>query len=577
MNKNIYIILLILLVIICIILTIYNLKNNKYDVSNRNKNGIIILIIITILCIIYIIYLNWFGGKNLPWQVNYLNKVYPLGNINTYGPIFFNNLEFIFTDMLPDNIKIKYKNESYKANIPGPSCQQRPCKCITMSNGEKLPDVKFDIDPIWDNKWPPCIFGNIYNQYGTSGLYNWTNNIDTIIKEVGGPCCDSVENAKKCISIMNNINKDDPNCQDWKPGVSNVCTQLGNQRWTSSDAYGGMVNDNIYNPPNMNQIWKPTLHPDYCCVVSKYPKDKWWTFYNKDGNKDDTWLEVIHTFFPLEEQGGDGGVWFYRSIGSGIYINLGKSIRSINKFHMLVLLLGNKIKNNKIEFDEDYGLEKVVEYLLSSYSKDDKRAVIDTINYWEGNLVPLNLSWPIWKYYINKVSGNNVKEKLKNIIKGTYNPKSIIVNEKINNKENIIFLYSINRLANTGGIDQKILSSYIEYQKLNKLIGKDINIRTLQFTIQPNIYYGWTTEILYIGDNYPEKSINNVNNIPKANLRILDTNNIPKNNNIGNSAPCNFDYPLKFLYCDKLKDTWLNPKLNVKDDVTGKEYQGCGN
>lgn len=54
------------------------------------------------------------------------------------------------------------KKSSYKANIAGPSCQQRPCKMIPDPNnlGEWVVDVKFDPDPIWDGQWPPCIFGN---------------------------------------------------------------------------------------------------------------------------------------------------------------------------------------------------------------------------------------------------------------------------------------------------------------------------------------------------------------------------------------------------------------------------------
>ena len=547
---------IIILIVSSIFITYYNIKFNNVD----NKIWIVLVSIYIILSVLYLLTKTYSVDKN-NWKIDYLNKVYPLKK-NNISNIIFDDLEFIFTDILPDYVKNKYKKNSYKAEYPGPSCQQRPCKCILTSTGEKIADVQFDPDPIWDGQWPPCVFGNIFNQYGTAGLFNWTGNKQTISNEVSPPCCSTVENAQKCISVMNNIEKVDPNCKDFKPGYSHVCNQLGNQRWGAYDVWGGIESSNNYNPPEYGQLWKPTLHPDFTAVISKYKKDAWWEFYNKNGDPDNSWVEVIHTFFPSEEQGGSSGAWFYRAKGSGIHMNMGKTFFGINKFHVLVKLLGATIKNNEVIIDEDAGLVKMVDYLLSPI-KEGGSAVMDAVNYWGGNLVPLVLSEVVWKMYIGRLSGITTRDKLKALVKLVYDPLSL-PNMK---QSDISFLYVINRLSNTGGLDKKITDTYIEYQKLFKSLGQINQVRTIQFTIQPNIYQGWTTEILYIGDNYPEKPISNIKDIPTSNLQVFGDNNKSQN--------CDFNYPLRYLYCNSLKNTWLNPKIKAIDDVTTNEYSEC--
>ena len=262
-----------IITVILIILILFTIEITIYNMKHKNVNSKIWIVLGLLYIILAFLFLVKKTGKNTKWQIEYLNKVYPLKTITSNGPILFNDLEFIFTDILPDHIKNKYKKTSYKAEIPGPSCQQKPCKCITTSTGEKIADVQFDPDPIWDGQWPPCVFGNIFQQYGTTGLFNWTGSESTISTEVAGPCCASVENAQKCISVMNNIHTTDTKCQDFSPGFTNVCAQLGGQRWGGYDVWGGMANANNYNPPKYGQLWKPTLHPDFCAVISKYKKD----------------------------------------------------------------------------------------------------------------------------------------------------------------------------------------------------------------------------------------------------------------------------------------------------------------
>lgn len=517
---------------------------------NGNKKLWIIPVLFTIGALAVILYIN----RNR-WQIHYLNKVYPNGGID-YG--MYNSLEFIFTDNLPKDVINNYKKTSYKAEIPGPSCQQKPCKCIIGADGTKIPDVQFDQDPVWDGQWPPCSFGNVFSQFGTSGLYSWAGTDD--VKEVAPPCCSSVDNAKKCISVINKMDGEDPKC------TTNPCMQLNGMRWGAGDMWGGMRTASQYNPPEYNQLWKPTLHPDFTGVISKYRKDSWWTFYNKDGDDSNSWVEVIHTFFPNEEKGGAGGAWFYRAKGSGIYLNMGDTFSGYNKFHVFVKLLGSKIVNKQVVIDEEEGLDKFTDFML----KDSK---IDTTAFWAGNLVKNMISRPIWDNYIFSSVGSTTKDRLKSLLRATYDPLSLISKPE---KKDMIFLYTINRLANTGDLDLDIVAACKDYINLFASIGKTKKIRTIQFTIQPNLYPGWTTEILYIGDTFPSKPIYNIKDVPKTQLRTFSPSNVPSDGSIGKSDACNFKYPLRFLYCDNLTKTWLNPKIHSADD-TIKDYTGCNN
>lgn len=544
----------------------------KIDKKTVKKISIIMISLVVIGLAIYLVYKLLKGrSKNTSWQVDYLNKVYPLANgkITEDGPIFFDDLEFIFTILLPDDVLQEYKQTSYKAQVPGPSCQQRPCKCITNSDGEKVPNVRFDPDPIWDGQWPPCIFGNYWNAYGQSGLFNWNNS--AISTAVAGPCCRSVEDAQKCISTMGSIDKTDPKCE------SNVCTQLGGQRWISYDVWGGNNNSKLVDPPHVGQWWKPTLHPEYIAVKSKFDYKDISGFYNIKGDHENKWLEVIHTFFPSEESGGDGGAWFYRAVGSGIFLNMGNTFAGINKFDVFVKLSGSELSSDKksIVFNENAGLEAVVDYLLS-IDPDSNQAVMDTITYWTGNLVNQVVSFPFWQWYVEKVPGKTTRDKLKSFVKGIYDPKTLIPNPRTD--EDFIFLYNVNRIANTGGIDTQIISAFKQYQKLHSAAGQSPQVaRTIQFTAQSNIYPGWTTEILYLGDDYPNNAISNIKDIPKNQLRVLNPLDIPSNGSESSTSgsACNFKYPMRFGYCDVLKDTWLNPKMEATDDVTTTEYSEC--
>lgn len=428
------------------------------------NNLLLISLIVLIFGLLYCLFLNFESPENLKqdnkWQINYLQEVYPMVKIKKDGPIFFEDLEFIFTFLLPEKIIKNYKENSYKASVPGPSCEMLPCPC----DKNDIPDVKYDPDPIWENKWPPC---NMLE--GVKGIPE---------KNIDG-CCKSIENYKKCLMELKN--------------------------WNAFDTWQGAPEAEEYNPPEYGQLWKPALFPLYTGLISKYPKNNWNSFYNKNGDKG--FVEIIHSYFPSEEK-GSLGVWFYKAKGSGILLNLGKTFVATNKIHALILLKGlentvNIIKDFNISFWIGNGLGKNLEWILSKFP---------TITLHDILLIAAGMS------SVNKIQLSVEDE------------------------------YLINRMSNTGALDGEILKAGMEYT-------------TFQFTVQPNLYPGWTTEILYKGkDN--NVVISNIINIPKDQIIIFG----PKN------ELCNFSYPFRWLYCDKI-NPWLNPIMDTKNNP--KEWEKC--
>ncbi|MDB4413477.1 hypothetical protein N9189_03020 [Pirellulaceae bacterium] len=92
----------------------------------------------------------------------------------------------------------------------------------------------------------------------------------------------------------------------------------------------------MFQPPKMNQLFSAPFTPPNL-QRNIYDPYGWWnvSFYN--GYPDNTYLEGIHG-----TDTGSGydvyGYWTYVSPGTGVYMNIGKSLRSHNKLHANYLL-----------------------------------------------------------------------------------------------------------------------------------------------------------------------------------------------------------------------------------------------
>ena len=458
-------------------------------------NTVLVFVLIILVVITISIWLLTKKEHNVDWQVDYLRKVYPLAGskITKDGPIFYSDLEFIFTSLLPSSEIQRLAKTSFKALIPGPSCSQLACPCIQF-NGQSMPDVQFDPDPIWAGRWPMC---NL--PAGVTGIKD--GNIEL------NPCCKDQASYLACLQYYKSI---------------------GQSVWASFDTYNGVPTADPYHIPEINQLWKHTLLAPFTAVVSKYPKEDWNSFYNVNGDPSNSWVEVVHAYFANEAS--SPAAWFYRCLGSGIFLNMGNTFIAKNKISALLQLLG---------------LQKAAASLTN------------VTTFWRGNGV--STSFPdFFASIAGSLAGKTPIDKAMTLVTYIDNP-----NKGMDAGLTWQQLYDMNRIANTGDLDSVIESSIFDLEKTNNKA-----IRTVQLTVQPNLYPGWTTEILYLSDTVGTGS-GDVRLISKDNLRVMDPTNPSTSTN------CTFQYPFRYLYCDALKDTWLSSNLNSSVDPT--QWAGCGN
>ncbi|MHA2037186.1 MAG: hypothetical protein ACW98X_12170 [Promethearchaeota archaeon] len=416
------------------------------------------------------------------WKIEYIKNIYPLNSNPTVNQ--FDNLEMYFTGILPQQFIEKHAPLTYKALMPGPSCNQLPCDCD--KNG--IPNAKFDPDPILQNKWPLC------NIQGPDGK----------------DCCASEEAYKQCYKDKR-------------------VTWSGGDTWTGN-------NDNIEQaPPKLEQLWKPSLWPNFTIAVNKYPPNLWNNFYGSKGKPDNTFVEILNSGFA------PGlityGVWFYQTVGSGIFLNLNKTIAGLNKFDIIFKL------GFSPEMLTEFIMRKPADVgtVLSGYSslvtdvKDPLKTGLGglaNLDYWKAGQVHTNLNDLLHK---RNLSLKDLPTLLK---QATYESD-----------------YKLNRIINTGALDNLLV-----YLLLKN--GYD----TAQMTVQPNLYNGWTTEIIVVGEDR-KTAYTDISQLPRDQIKILDPSDTHKK-----GETCTFKTPYTCLYCDELpisKHGSTNCTKNIND------YKNC--
>ena len=281
----------------------------------------------------------------------------------------------------------------------------------------------------------------------------------------GEACCKDVESYKKCY-------------------------QEGKVSWAANDTWTGNEKNVDQGPPKLGQLWKPSLWPKYTLAVNKYDPIYWNNFYNAGGDPDWSWIEGLHSSFSIVNT--TFGVWFYKAKGSGIFVNLGKTFAALNKLDAIIKLLG---------------LDDFADYIMRPYdgSKnilDPSIAISETglggvggIDYWLNGGFHVHLDATIAKLYGHgPVTKDHIKQILGTAAYGLD--------------------YNLNRICNTGILDHLIIR-----------LARDRGYHSVQFTVQPNVYTGWTTEVMILGNS--PKIYTAIEDIPYDNLRVLDPNNLP--------------------------------------------------
>lgn len=452
------------------------------------SNNLILLLFLLILGFIIfqstfkknyeMISLSQIKTQNSNWKIEYLNEIYPL--VTNPSTKQYDKLECFITSLLPTEVIEEYKKNVYKAIFPGPSCSELPCDC----DENKVPDVSFAPNPMLDNQWPPCNVKGKFSDY----------------------CCSSPESYK-------------------------ACYELGLVKWGSNDTWTGNLKSVNQEPPLMNQLWKPSLWPKYMLAVNKFPPNNWNSFYNAKGDPDNYWMEGLHSSFSINSL--TYGVWFYRSIGSGMFVNLGKTFAGLNKLDVI--------------FKLGYSPEQLADFIMRK-----NNGLVMVVNDPEktglGGLIGLDY-WLAGQYH------TNLKEYFEN--------NNIVVNKK-----NLVDLlkkaaygndYNINRIVNTGMLDNLLV-----------WLGSRYKYNSIQFTCQSNLYNGFTTEVMILGTG--ESVYTDIRQIPESQFRVLDPNNLPDGSDTTVGKACTYDYPFTCVYCKEAPAT-MNSKMGCTVDIS--KYFKC--
>ena len=322
----------------------------------------------------------------------------------------------------------------------------------------------------------------------------------------GEKCCESVENYKQCFLD-------------------------GKVPWAANDTWTGNEKNIDQPPPCYNQLWKPTLWPKYTLAVSKYNENNWNDFYNVKGDPSYSWIEGLHSSFSIVNS--TYGVWFYKAKGSGMFVNLGKTYANINKLDAILKLMD---------------MDDFIDFILRENNGDvltDKVDINSTglggfqnLQYWLNGGFQTNLDNELKEAFgKNNISRDDVKRFLYTAAYGKN--------------------YRVGRLANTGVLDHLII-----------VLARKFNYHSVQFTVQSNVWTGWTTEIMILGNS--PKIYTSIEDIPYEHLKVLDPNRLtighPECSNI-NGAVCTYTSGFSCLYCNESPIT-KNCSMNCTQDIT---------
>jgi len=103
-----------------------------------------------------------------------------------------------------------------------------------------------------------------------------------------------------------------------------------------ADSYGGVIDPDKtgYAPPDLGAAWVPIWFSPGTYAINLYPPQNWWDYPHKDGFSDGEWVEMMHgiddnDFYTVY------GYWTYYTKGSGVWYNVGKTLKARNKLDAL--------------------------------------------------------------------------------------------------------------------------------------------------------------------------------------------------------------------------------------------------
>lgn len=301
--------------------------------------------------------------------------------------------------------------------------------------------------------------------------------------------------------------------------------------WSISDTWTGNLANKQQGPPKIGQVWKPALWPKYSLAVSSYPETDWNSFYNAKGDPDNAWIEGLHSSFSIQNK--TLGVWFYRVKGSGMFVNLGRTFAGLNKIDVIVKLWEKLGSLDGYKSLEDYINHEKLQDVIDVGPNNTGLGGTQNLDYWSNGQIHTNL-----QELMNEYPNVSITDMLKKVVES----------------KGGLTEYELNRVSNTGALDHLIV-----------YLAKQNGYESVQFTVQSNLYTGWTTEIMILG---PDKTIyTDISQIPKTQFRVLDPNNLPKDKDSDKGKPCEFGKMFSCVSCDAVPAT-ISKAMNCTEDIS---------
>jgi hypothetical protein len=246
----------------------------------------------------------------------------------------------------------------------------------------------------------------------------------------------------------------------------------------------------------------------------------WNSFYNAAGDAADSWVEVLHSSFSISN--ATYGVWFYRSLGSGMFVNLGRTLASLNKLDALVKL--------------GFGFTQIAEFILRPVRGELLDDGVTPASTGLGGLAGLN-------YWLSGQTRTDLSHILPNDVDTIAKYLSIAAYGND---------YNLNRVCTTGVLD-----------KLITYLLRAAGYYSVQFTVQANLYNGFTTEIMIIG-TAPAPIYRRIQDID---VRVLDPKNPAATPRDMSSTGCTYTYPFSCMHCQESPAT-MNAGSNCTVDIS---------
>ena len=342
-----------------------------------------------------------------------------------------------------------------------------------------------------------------------------------------------------------------------------------------SAIYNPCANNLPGEPPELGVLWMPVWYKVGTGKINKYPKYDWWNNINLHGFPDNSYIEVMHVndsqpLYPVY------GYWCYYTRGSGVWMNVGKSLIGRNKFEIIskILKLGGKLT---VDFDKNGNSTKTTtsfsEYLLAPKENNPNSAKSANLSACNGVDVTFAVAAQNW-FGINgsatsemrKLAGAPLSPTIVTDLEAVQYLINAVLAEPLSGVPNgppylvpfnctppsmKTFWYYMDRMNNTADMDGEITRN-----------AKELGFDSVQMTTETNGSQGIDFEIVWVGMDpllkTSETAWKGWDYILKRMKRFVpkyDSNDYKIGRyftDSDSSIPCTYNYPSDRVVCEEM-------------------------